>query len=111
MRKLYAGNVQKPKYRRSDAMEMTKIREPQRIASRTNANTVEIVSGEEPCSEIRVRVKKTIVAQMRTLVGRRTTANAARHRDARSDQRLLRTGVGLGFSFVVCAALTSSQGQ
>lgn len=90
---------------------MARIKEPHKTPSRTSVMTVESVRGEAPWNEMRVRVKKTTVAQIRTLVGRRTTAKAARQRDARSDQRLFRTGEGLGFSLAVWAAPRRSQGQ
>lgn len=68
------------------------------MASLKRTRTEEKLKGELPCSVILVRAMKTMVSQMRTLVGRKTTAKAARQSDARRRQSLPRRTLN-GFEF------------
>src|SRR5699024_4744049 len=95
---LYGGKVQNPKYRRSDTNDAPRTSAPQRTASLTRVKMIAQDNGDDPFMVTLVRATPTMVIQINTFVGRRTTARAARLREARSGQRLRRGPGALGFS-------------
>lgn len=85
--------------------------DPHNTASRSKVKMLDQVSGERPVSVTLVTAVPATVAQMRMLVGRKTTANADSSREARRLHTLVRGLAGFGFSLVVVAAERMSQGK